>query len=56
MAFAKYEGNLFIIDGEIVKKHVILVDYFKFDGEYNQILSFRSCDCNCLTLLALTMH
>ena len=34
MAYAKFDGNWFIIEGEIVEKHAILVDHFYFDGEY----------------------
>ena len=34
MAFANFEVNWFRIDGEIAENHAILVDHFKFDGEY----------------------
>ena len=34
MASAKFQGNRFKIDGEIAENHAILVDHFKFDGEY----------------------
>ena len=37
MAFAKVVGNQFLIYGEIAKKHAILVDHFRFDGEYRPI-------------------
>ena len=36
MASAKFQGNRFKIDREIAKNHAILVDHFKFDGEYNK--------------------
>ena len=35
MAFAKFEGNRLRIDGEIAENHAILVEHFKFDGEYS---------------------
>ena len=34
MAFAKFQGNQFKIDGEIAEYHAILVDHFEFDGDY----------------------
>ena len=43
MAFAKFEGNRFIIDGEIAKKHTILVDHILFDGEYSLTLRRDAC-------------
>ena len=34
MAFAKFQGNGFKIDGEIAKIHAMLLDHFKFDGKF----------------------
>ena len=37
MAFPKFQGNWFKIDGEIGENHAILVDHFQFDFGYNDL-------------------